>query len=1145
MFLYLLVLALVVVLVCIVIYTSIPKAEGFTVEQVKFLGAEPTLATGAENLSSLIARIDGNVTALVPFGTTTSAASSFSTLSYYQNPLSGKSWSPSTTTTLQKVSTILLPLRELRTRLSWYFPLSFSGGEVTLSPAVAAYYAKTFGVTRKAVTFKTANNVLGDIYPLSIRDDGGTINPYDSQTGMLSETGVENSYQAETVEYSGFPQVATRVEINKASPVTLTQGLTISGSMKRIFSNPNVGSSCITGLADDDNYVPSRLKPDFALLTPFLSPNNLAFGSSPAEYSSTAPSYANKSGATGAGLPAAEYYYSENGVTKSRTSWLTSQSFALPPGANNIVANLNLNPYVPVRKTGGATTQVALSSSTADRKKWYEKTFRGRVRCSVQARLSSVTGAIAYLFDSAGNMVFAEPLRAFNFPQAATTAAVPLESLYFTKGASATAMAEAEAKIVEEREKVIASLYKDIDNDYYSKQDRIAKAKEAIDNSYRASENAYNNMVAESNRNIENTRVATRNGIANQTKDSKAKIDSEWNKVSGDITRMKQEIIDRQGKCDAAVQAKVNDLDKAIAAGKKQSEIDNLRKKVEEQRAHEAEVCGKWIGDHNRKMSEKMANYNKVKAEEEAKIAKKTQEEDKKLADKISEEKEKQAKKRAYETKVHSERTAHEEKIIADEKSKHAELRAKKKAEIEVRRAEFNEKIEKEKSKFQEKGKYPPELMANASVAVLNQSFPVLAPYSLFEKEVLTLDSLTAMPDSAAPKVPELVPGVSGPLIGAVRSINNVYFDLDKDATSLREGITGATAGFLTSGKLPLGGFEFLSPYNSPGELLGSSFTDQTKRTFVLSEASLRYGSHGAFPKAAKPGYNDYILNQYTHNYYFPWIGSKMTKYIVIENCTANTKNLIALGLFLRKYSTPVMDPLYTEPIPVEDIFCCYPTTSVSSQYTLAGTGSGIPLARLVDPSRSFPKGREFLTDDNSLAAGTYPLIGAPHFSHEQGWWKKAGGQDNYLLPESGNSQWASTTALTSGRVGTASKTIIIVLRKPVLLCSLNYISRTVPRVGNDEYEKIATTGFNLTDKDVTFRNCNYVTLYNNNTQCISSCTINDSFVDSTGGSGTVSMSIAGPVASSPGGFATNLLSVATFGPTTMLETAGGYIVTP
>jgi hypothetical protein len=208
-----------------------------------------------------------------------------------------------------------------------------------------------------------------------------------------------------------------------------------------------------------------------------------------------------------------------------------------------------------------------------------------------------------------------------------------------------------------------------------------------------------------------------------------------------------------------------------------------------------------------------------------------------------------------------------------------------------------------------------------------------------------------------------------------------------------------------------------------------------------------------------------------------------------------------------------------------------------------------LPNARLLETSTTWPEYNEFPGDKNSWK--NYPLIGTHYGEASEVWYNDKSllpwetnnnGFDSYMIRRAPGSKEIvhSASTLLTHRKGTSNKTVIVIFKEPIFLHSVSWVSRTVPANTGEQFEREATTGVKLYEKDVTFRNNNYVTLYNNNTHCISSYIMNDSLPkrDGTGVSSGAGRGVSNI-------FHTNILNYATFGPTTPLEAGEEYNIYP
>lgn len=467
------------------------------------------------------------------------------------------------------------------------------------------------------------------------------------------------------------------------------------------------------------------------------------------------------------------------------------------------------------------------------------------------------------------------------------------------------------------------------------------------------------------------------------------------------------------------------------------------------------------------------------------------------------------------------------------------------------------------------KDRRPPESMGNVREGFLNQSLPILMPNSHCRDYVSIGSDLIKTRSKMVFSRSFL--GTEGEMLVAIRSVNNLFFDLDRnridkegsyefyDAKAMmtsRIGAMKSTSETMANTKVwnaPIGGYEFINLVDTKYDLAEAEFTDFTGRSFSLQ--NLGIGSHQLITKdvaRATKRYQDFILNAYTHNYYFPWVSNHRTKYLVVENCTGNTECMIALNLQVKKYASSSMNPKDIIDVSSNDMFCYYQGNAYDRNYdytTLEGPGQGMPKAKLLDTSYNYPEHNEFSGDRNNWR--TYPLIGTHYADAARGWYRDDGlipgemkgiGLEDYMIRSypGSNEIIHSATTLLGHRNGTSNKTVIVIFNEPVFLHSISWVSRTVPKNTGDTFEKEATSGIKLTDKDVTYRNNSYVTLYNNHTHCISSYIMNDSLPKRNGGGVS-----SGAGTSVNNIFHTNILNYATFGPTTPLEVGSDYIIYP
>jgi hypothetical protein len=310
-------------------------------------------------------------------------------------------------TTLNNKGSRALEVTSHRLQKNWNFIQS------SLSRSINWFYMSNHGtISKRIVNATTEQSLFGDIYPLSSMDHGGTINPYNTDLvkGHKYYTArVRNSIPLEQVVYDKYPSLGKlRIEINKCIPNTYhchvkdktVVGLSLYDSLYRIYSAPKT-DGCKIRLADENLYIPSRYVDWFGIFKPKLSRHNIFFltdkGASRAEYTHQAwvPKYTNMDGVEGYNYPKAESFYTPSGIYKTATTHLASNSYSLPDDTkyvSGLAPTVLLNPYIPVKKSGDGNVIVPTwnSSSVDDRKWWYEKCVRGRIRCMAQTRMAGM-----------------------------------------------------------------------------------------------------------------------------------------------------------------------------------------------------------------------------------------------------------------------------------------------------------------------------------------------------------------------------------------------------------------------------------------------------------------------------------------------------------------------------------------------------------------------------------------------------------------------------------------------------------------------------------------------------------------------------------------------------------------------------------
>lgn len=429
---------------------------------------------------------------------------------------------------------------------------------------------------------------------------------------------------------------------------------------------------------------------------------------------------------------------------------------------------------------------------------------------------------------------------------------------------------------------------------------------------------------------------------------------------------------------------------------------------------------------------------------------------------------------------------------------------------------------------------YPAEAFGNVKAGIFNFLPPVLTPPSMSNYVISgSIGSFTnPVSTSVAPEVTY-----------SLRTVTNTQI-------LPTIGVDGKPTGAFKSPGLPIGGVEVLNLTNAKQDLFGLTFKDTSGREFKLDSNALDIGIHKCVTISKASVFDhtqDFVLGSYTHNYLFPWVSNTKTKYIVLENSNFNSMGQIAMNLQLSRYHSKDQDPSKVDYMQPSEFFLYQRSGKTKHQYINsvhnvgnvkppAGTTLTVPIPIIADINRNYLSYRNFNINDPNFYKNV-PFLGYLEPNQASNWTRDSeqnggvSGNLNETIVDGPGRYYHSTGSFNvenSQNINISPNTTIIVLREPVYLHSIKWVSRT------------------FTDKNPHFKNNMNISLYNSFSHCISTAVSSDAIVTlENNGSLTGNASMKSHKGDTTTALCTNVLAYTTFSPATPSSQVAGMNVLP